>query len=66
MPSAIPVISCTAELKRQAGYDEGREEDRQKTLAGASKGDGLALGGVERLSSAGVSAVLFISTDPAG
>jgi hypothetical protein len=56
MLSAIPVISCSAELERQAGYDEGREEDRQKTLPGASKGDGLALGCVERLRSAGVTA----------
>src|SRR5664280_3860768 len=43
--------------KRQAGDDEGREEDRQKTLSGASEGDGLVLGGVEGLSSAGVSAI---------
>jgi hypothetical protein len=56
MSSQIPIIGCTAELERQAGDDEGREEDRQKTLSGAAEGDGLALGGVEGLSSAGVSA----------
>ena len=56
-PSQRPIIGCTAELERQAGDDEGREEDRQKTLSGASEGDGLALGGVEGLSSAGVSAI---------
>jgi hypothetical protein len=47
----------TAELERQAGNDEGREEDGQKALSGASEGDGLALGGVEGLRSAGVSAI---------
>src|SRR5450756_293774 len=57
MSSQRPIIGCTAELERQAGDDEGREEDRQKTLTGASEGDGLALGGVEGLSSAGVSAI---------
>jgi hypothetical protein len=57
MSSQRPIIGCTAELERQAGDDEGREEDRQKTLSGASEGDGLALGGVEGLSSAGVSAI---------
>jgi hypothetical protein len=50
------MIGFTAELERQAGDDEGREEDRQKALSGASEGDGLALGGLEGLSSAGVSA----------
>jgi hypothetical protein len=57
MSSQRPIIGCTAELERQAGDDEGREEDRQKTLSGASEGDRLALGGVEGLSSAGVSAI---------
>jgi hypothetical protein len=57
MSSQRPIIGCTAELERQAGEDEGREEDRQKTLSGASEGDGLALGGVEGLSSAGGSAI---------
>jgi hypothetical protein len=57
MSSQRPIIGCTAELERQAGDDEGREEDRQKTLSGASEGDGLALGGIEGLSSAGVSAI---------
>jgi hypothetical protein len=46
----------TAELERQAGDEEGREEDRQKALSGASEGDGLALDGVEGPGSAGVSA----------
>jgi hypothetical protein len=55
--SLRPIIGCTAELERQAGYEEGREEDWQKTLSGASEGDGLALGGVKSLSSAGVSAI---------
>jgi hypothetical protein len=50
------IIGFTAELERQAGGDEGREEDRQKALSGASEGDGLALGGLKGLSSAGVSA----------
>jgi hypothetical protein len=57
MSSQIPIIGCTAKLERQAGDDEGREEDRQKTLSGASEGDGLALGGVEGLNTAGVSAI---------
>jgi len=57
LSSQRPIIGFTAELERQAWDDEGREEDRQKTLSGASEGDGLALGGVEGLSSAGVSSV---------
>jgi hypothetical protein len=56
MTSQRPIIDCTAKLERQTGDDEGREEDRQKTLSGASEGDGLLLGCVEGLSSAGVSA----------
>src|SRR5450759_2702468 len=56
MSSQIPIIGYTAELERQAGDDEGREEDRQNALSGASEGDGLALGGLEGLTSAGVSA----------
>src|ERR1035437_6996615 len=56
MSSQRPIIGFTAELERQAWDDEGREEDRQKALSGASEGDGLALGGLEGLSSAGVSA----------
>jgi hypothetical protein len=56
MSSQIPIIAFTAELERQAGDDEGREEDRQKALSGASEGNGLALSGLEGLSSAGVSA----------
>jgi hypothetical protein len=51
------ITGFTAELERQAGDDEGREEDRQKALSGASERDGLALGGLEDLSSDGVSAV---------
>jgi hypothetical protein len=57
MSSQRPIIGCTAELERQAGDHEGREEDRQKTLSGASEGDGLVLDGVEGLSSAGFSAI---------
>jgi hypothetical protein len=57
MLSQRPIIGLTAELERQAGDDEGREEDRQKALSGASEGDGLALSGVDGLSSAGVSAI---------
>ena len=57
MSSQRPIIGCTAELDRQAGDNEGREEDRQKTFSGASEGNGLVLGGVESLSSAGVSAI---------
>ena len=55
--SPRPIIGYTPELERQARDNEGREEDRQKTLAGCSKGDGLALGGVEALRSAGLSAI---------
>jgi hypothetical protein len=54
--SQRPIIGFTAEPERQAWNDEGREEDRQKALSGASEGDGLALGGLEGLRSAGVSA----------
>jgi hypothetical protein len=54
--SSSPIIGFAAELERQAWDDEGREEDRQKALSGASEGDGLALVGLEGLSSAGVSA----------
>jgi hypothetical protein len=45
------------ERERQAGDDEGCEKDRQKPLSRASEGDGLALGRVEGLGSAGVSAI---------
>jgi len=51
-----PTIDFTAELERQAGEYEGREEDWQKTLSGTSEGDGLTFGGYKGLSSAGVSA----------
>src|ERR1019366_8441547 len=56
MSSQRTIIGYTAELERQAWDDEGREKDRQKALSGASEGDGLALGGLEGPSSAGVSA----------
>jgi len=56
MSSQRPIIGFTAELERQAWDDEGCEKDRQKALSGASEGDGLALGSLEGLSSAGVSA----------
>jgi hypothetical protein len=45
----------TAEMERQAWDDEGREEDRQKALSGASEGDGLAFDSLEASRSAGVS-----------
>jgi hypothetical protein len=35
--------------ERQAGNQEGQEEDRQDALSAASEGDGFALGGVEGL-----------------
>ena len=44
------------ERECQAGNHKGSEKDRQNALSGASKGDDFALGGVERPSSAGVSA----------
>src|ERR1700722_14224503 len=56
LSSQRPIIGFTAELERQARDDEGREEDRQKALSGAPECDGLALGGLEGLSPAGVSA----------
>jgi len=52
-----PIIGRSSELEGQARHKKGREEDRQKTLSGASEGNDLALGGVEGLSSAGVSAI---------
>jgi hypothetical protein len=52
----IPGLFAPTELKRQAGYDKGREEYRQKAFPSASEGDGLALGGVEGLRPARVSA----------
>ena len=64
MSSQRPIIDCTAELERQAGDDEGREEDRQKTLSRASEGDGLVLGDVEGPSSAGVSAIANLQGVP--
>src|SRR5579872_3458779 len=49
------VVGRAMEVQRQAGYDEGREEDRQKGLAGGSKRDRLAVSGLEGSSPAGVS-----------
>src|ERR1700692_1655295 len=66
MSSERPIISFTAELERQAGYEEGREEDRQKALSGASEGDGRSLGGGEGPSSAGVSATANLQGVTAG
>jgi hypothetical protein len=59
------VVNCrdsvfTAELERQTRDDEGREKVRQKTLAGAPKGDSFVLGRFEGLSSAGVSATSYL------
>jgi hypothetical protein len=48
----MPIIGLTAKLERETGDNEGREEDRQKALPGASEGDGLALGGIEAPGSA--------------
>ena len=45
------------ELDRQAGNDEGREKEGQKPLAGAPEGDDFALGGIEGLGPARVSAI---------
>jgi hypothetical protein len=68
------------ERECQAGDDERQEEDWQDALSGASVADGFAVGGVEGLGSAAISAVAdlqgvvsgfdwlsnvsFISTDP--
>jgi hypothetical protein len=49
-------VDFSTELEREAGDDEGREEDRQKALSRASEGDRLAFGGLEGPSSTGVSA----------
>src|SRR5580692_9888103 len=64
MSSRRPIISLTSELQRQAWDDEGREEDRQEALSGASEGDGLVLGGIEGLSSAGVPATANLQCVP--
>jgi hypothetical protein len=45
------------ELERQAGNDEGREKERQEPLASAPEGDHFAVGGIERLRPARVSAI---------
>jgi hypothetical protein len=50
------LVGFAAELERPAGDNEGREEDRQSALPGASEADGLALGGLEGLSPTGISA----------
>jgi hypothetical protein len=49
--------SIANEFQGQPGNDEGCEKDRQEPLSGASEGDDLALGGVESLSAAQVSAI---------
>jgi hypothetical protein len=49
--------SIANEFQGQAGNDKGCEKDRQEPLSGASEGDDLALGGVEGLSAARVSAI---------
>jgi hypothetical protein len=49
--------SIANEFQCQPGNDKGREKDRQEPLSGASEGDDLALGGVEGLSAARVSAI---------
>src|ERR1700730_4459775 len=41
----------------QAGNNEGRKKDRQRRLSAASEGNGVAVGGVEGPSSAGVSPI---------
>src|ERR1700730_5999162 len=51
------VGSLASELERQARHDERHEKDRQNPLSGASEGDDFALGRVEGLSSARVSAI---------
>jgi hypothetical protein len=55
LESNSAIVDFTAEPERQAGDDEGSEEDRQKTLSGTSEGDGLAFRGREGPGSAGVS-----------
>jgi hypothetical protein len=57
-----PIIGRSSELEGQARHKKGREEDRQKTLSGASEGNGLALGSVEGLSSAGVSTIAYLQS----
>src|SRR6516165_661877 len=49
--------SLPTELERQAGKDKGREKERQEPLAGASEGDQFALGRIEGLNTARVSAI---------
>src|SRR5580704_5045490 len=66
MPSDRRIVTFTVDLERQAGDEEGREEDRQKALSGASEGDGLALGGVEGLRAAGVSPTANLQRVPSG
>jgi hypothetical protein len=50
-PRLLPI-----ERECQAGNDEGQEKDRQDALSAASEAGDLALGDVEGLGSAGVSA----------
>jgi hypothetical protein len=49
--------SLANEFQCQPGNDEGCEKDRQEPLSSASEGDDLALGGVEGLNAARVSAI---------
>lgn len=51
-----PIIFGTSELECQAGDDKRRKENRQEALSGASEADDLAVGSLEVLNSAGVSA----------
>jgi hypothetical protein len=58
-------VECTAELEREAREDKGREEDREKTLPGASEGDGLIFGRFEGLGAAGLSTAANLQSVPA-
>ncbi len=49
--------SLAHEFQRQPGNDERCEKERQEPLSGAAEGDDLALGGVEGLRAARVSAI---------
>jgi hypothetical protein len=49
--------SIANKCQRQPRNDEGCQKNRQEPLPGASEGDDLALGGVERLRTARLSAV---------
>jgi hypothetical protein len=49
--------SIANEFQCQPGNEEGCEKDRQESLSGAPEGDDLAIGGVEGLSAARLSAI---------